>query len=70
MKARKSLKKGRLTPSEHRNRHIELHKALDELVADYIDHIPLEKPHWKGLRGTSIMTLMEWSFEQTQEPEE
>ena len=50
-----------LVGNKHRKRHILLHKYLDELVADFINHtnkLPSE---------TTLMTLMKWSFEQTKE---
>jgi len=51
-----------MTPEEHKQRHIELHKALDELLADFITHtkkLPSE---------TSLTELIKWSYEQTQNP--
>lgn len=51
-----------MTKEEHRQRHIELHKKLDELIADFIsqtNYLPSQ---------TSIHTLMSWSFEQTKNP--
>ncbi|MFA5174728.1 MAG: hypothetical protein WC438_06100 [Candidatus Pacearchaeota archaeon] len=47
---------------EHIKRHIELHKSLDELVADYI------KCTEKILGHTSIIELMIWSADQTKKP--
>ena len=50
-----------LVGNKHRKRHILLHKYLDELVADFINHtdkLPSETP---------LMALMEWSYQQTQE---
>jgi len=49
---------------KHKKRHIELHKALDELFADYIGHHPNE------IRFTEIplKELLTWSFEQTKNP--
>jgi hypothetical protein len=56
-----------LTPDEHRQRHIELHRAFDELVADWIAQapsgsvrLPTEQP---------IMALMRWSHRQTINPD-
>lgn len=49
---------------EHKKRHEELHKALDELVADYITHHQDSR-----LTGTTVMQLMEWSFKQTISPD-
>ena len=46
----------------HIQRHIELHKNLDELVADFITHT-------KNLPSkTTIIELMKWSHSQTLEP--
>lgn len=47
------------TKEEHRERHIILHKMLDELLADYIMETK------KTLSETSILQLMKWSYEQT-----
>lgn len=54
-----------LTPAEHRARHLELHRALDELAADYMRHHHNARPS-----NTTIMDLMIWSFEQTRNPTE
>ena len=51
-----------MTPEEHKQRHIELHTALDELIADFITHTN------KLPSKSSIMELMEWSHQQTLEP--
>ncbi len=53
-----------MTPEEHKTRHVELHTAFDELLADWISHtgcLPSQE---------SVMVLMEWSHGQTQEPTE
>ena len=47
---------------EHIERHKELRKSLDELIADFIRHT-------KGLPSrTTVLELMSWSFEQTKNP--
>jgi hypothetical protein len=51
-----------LTLKEHKERHLKLHQALDELLADFIDHTG------KYLSNTSIMELLEWSHTQWQNP--
>lgn len=52
----------RMDENEHRERHKMLHHALDELVADYISQTT-------GLPSqTTVMQLIEWSFEQTMQP--
>ncbi len=47
----------------HRQRHRELHEAVDELAADYITH-----NHGKFLGTTTVLELLEWSFRQTENP--
>jgi hypothetical protein len=54
-----------LTETAHRARHIELHQALDELLADYIGHHPLQS----NFLGMPLRALLEWSFRQTQQPD-
>jgi hypothetical protein len=49
---------------EHKKRHQELHKCLDELVADFINFTG------KSLSGATIMELMEWSYSQKIKPSE
>lgn len=48
----------------HREQHKQLHKCLDELVADFI--------RWTqaSLQGTNIMTLILWSADQCIDPTE
>lgn len=53
-----------MTPQEHKKQHENLHRSLDELVADFIAHT--EKLPSK----TSVMELLTWSFQQTQNPTE
>ncbi len=53
-----------MTHEEHKERHVELHKMLDELVTDFISHtgnLPSK---------TTLMDLMKWSYEQTKNPTE
>lgn len=52
---------------EHKARHKELHKVLDELVADFITH---NKNGEYLPSKVSIMKLMEWSYSQTLNPTE
>jgi len=49
---------------EHIKRHQELHKSLDELVADMIDQTT------RTPSNTTVMELIKWSFEQTKNPTE
>lgn len=55
-----------LTPEEHKQRHIELHRAFDQLYADFIDQLSIEDM----ARATSlrIIELIEWSYGQTVNP--
>ena len=55
-----------LTLEEHKKRHIELHKSLDELFADYISH----HPDQVGFTTMPIKQLIEWSHRQTVKPDE
>lgn len=54
--------KRELTLEEHRERHVMLHTALDELLADYFDM-------GAGLTRDPIRQLMEWSAKQMTEPD-
>jgi hypothetical protein len=49
---------------KHKAKHQLLHKHLDELVADFIQHTKLLPS------TTSIAELIRWSYTQTQEPTE
>lgn len=51
-----------ITPEEHKRIHDRLHRAMDELVADWMAH---EK---KPLLNRPIIELMKWSHAQTQNP--
>jgi len=53
-----------MTDEEHRERHIALHRALDELAADWMAQQPLGRL----FSNTTIMELMQWSFQQTLQP--
>lgn len=53
-----------MTPEEHKQKHIELHAALDELFADYIQH---NQPPYTEM---PVVDLLEWSYEQTLNPTE
>jgi len=53
-----------MTKAKHKQRHKLLHKYLDELVADWIDH---NKD--KMLSKTTIMELLGWSAKQTLNPQ-
>lgn len=47
--------------NRHAARHQVLHTELDELAADYISNTH------KPLNQTSVIELMQWSYEQTNE---
>jgi hypothetical protein len=49
---------------KHLERHVELHKCLDELVADFMQHtnaLPSK---------TTVLELINWSYKQSQKPTE
>lgn len=54
----------RQTPEEHQARHVELHRALDELMADFMRHTS------RLASQTTVMDLLEWAHEQTVNPTE
>ncbi len=47
----------------HRERHKALHAALDELAADWLTHNRDKRPS-----SSTVLELMQWSHEQTQQP--
>ena len=53
-----------MTHEEHRQRHIELHRALDQLFADYIQHHPQQTE----FTTMPLRQLLEWSYDQTITP--
>lgn len=55
-----------MTPLEHKQRHVELHRALDQLFADYIRHHPDEHE----FTDMPLRKLIDWSHEQTILPTE
>lgn len=61
-----------MTPEEHQQEHIRLHKALDELLACYISESWEMEKHGSGvhvtLNGTSIMDLIRWGYGKTLMP--
>lgn len=58
--------------AKHIERHKRLHQALDELVADFIMHhrwAPgMDRP--KLPSNTRVLELMQWSHQQTVDPDE
>ncbi len=53
----------KMTQEEHKERHLNLHKSLDELIADFIVHNTDKRPS-----STTVMELMAWSHQQTTNP--
>lgn len=51
-----------MNSTEHRQRHVELHQALDELVADYLAHT-----NRLPSRAT-VLDLMQWSAREKESP--
>jgi hypothetical protein len=54
----------KLSPEEHKSRHVHLHSALDELFADYIEQHPNESKFTQ----MPLIKLIRWSKEQTENP--
>lgn len=54
-----------MTSEQHKKRHEELHKNLDELFADYITH----HPNQRGFTSMSIMQLLNWSAKMAENPD-
>ena len=54
----------KMSQEEHRACHVELHKKLDELLADFIAQTG------KTPSETTVMEFLTWSFEQTKNPTE
>lgn len=54
------------TPEGHRQRHVELHKAMDELLADYMRN----HRDQQSFLDMPFRQLMEWSHRQTIQPDE
>ena len=54
-----------MTREEHKARHVELHRAFDELLADYLLHNRGALPS-----TTTCMELAEWSNRQQTKPDE
>lgn len=53
----------KMTPEEHKKRHEELHSALDELIADYIDNGSLPDDPRLPTK-TTLYEFMVWSHKQ------
>lgn len=48
---------------DHKRRHAELHRAVDELIADYLCH-----NRKKRLGNTTVLELVQWSAGQMEDP--
>lgn len=53
-----------MTPQEHKDRHIFLHKCLDELLSDFIFHTG------KLPSRSTVLDLLTWSSNQLQFPDD
>jgi hypothetical protein len=51
-------------PEHHRLRHVKLHEAFDELLADFLLNHPGKRPG-----NSTIQELLIWSFRQTMDPD-
>jgi hypothetical protein len=59
-----SMTSDSMTSDEHRARHVALHRALDELFADYI----VQHPDQHGFLEMPFSQFLTWSSEQTLRP--
>ena len=50
-----------MTHEEHKQKHIELHKKLDEILADFITNSEFTSPYIMR----PIIDLLNWSYRQT-----
>lgn len=55
------------TTEAHRQRHVELHRALDELLADYMKWAPFNEHNFLEM---PVRRLLQWAHHQTLEPTE
>jgi hypothetical protein len=55
----------KLKLEEHKKIHVMLHRNLDELIADFLNH-----NNGVNLTKTNLMDLIQWSYEQTKNPDE
>ena len=62
MKSKKAPHK--ITPAAHKKRHVELHRCLDELCADWLYQTG------KLPSKATVLELMQWSAAQTEKPTE
>ena len=54
-----------MTPEEHKKRHLELHRALDELFADFIEQHPTQGTFLR----MPLQSLLTWSAAQIAGPD-
>jgi len=54
-----------LSREDHMKRHVELHRAFDELLADFLVHNRKKAPS-----TTTVLELAQWSNRQTRDPDE
>lgn len=59
----------KLTKEEHINIHRKLHRALDQLAADWIANGELNNGEMRLPSRITLMEFMEWSYQQTIDPE-
>jgi len=52
-----------MNKTQHKKKHLELHKNIDELFADFVRHT-------NKTATSRIETLLEWSYSQTINPTE
>jgi hypothetical protein len=64
-----NFKDMQLSPDLHRLVHESLHRAMDELTADFLRHDPNRLTQQRRGLNSTIGELMTWSYRQTIQPE-
>jgi hypothetical protein len=57
-----------MTPEEHQQQHIRLHRALDELLACYLSENRGHGPELRTSIHDEIFALLQWSHAKTLQP--
>jgi hypothetical protein len=57
-----------MTPEEHQQQHIRLHRALDELLACYLAENRGHAPELRTSIHDEIFALLQWSHAKTLQP--
>lgn len=58
-----------MTHAEHKRRHEEMHRSLEELLNDFLKHHRVRVFDRSLARKLTVYELMDWSYQQTLDPE-